>query len=237
MLFRSVTANATSTLGLWPGAFSAAWSSRGAREGIPGWTRVLVPVSVAGAVVGTLLVLVLPPAWFSAAVPWLILTAAMLFAFQPGSRGARPAGGGAEGPPSARAVASTAVLQFAVAMYGGYFGAGIGILMLAVLGCPGLGDIHRVNAVKNVLATTINGTTALVFLTAAVLPGGLPGLAGAGTFGAALVSWPHVAVMVAAAALGGFAGVRLSSRLPATVVRRIVALIGFLLAGYHFLTS
>lgn len=233
---RLVTANATSTLGLWPGALSAAWISRGARSGVPDWTRFLVPVSVLGAVVGTLLVLVLPPVWFSAAVPWLILAAAVIFAFQPGSRSFRRMPTGQDdGRPSARALLFAAVMQFAVAVYGGYFGAGIGILMLAVLGCLGLGDIHRLNAVKNVLATTVNGTTAIVFMAAAALPEGLMTPSGTGTFGAGLVSWPHVVVMAVASALGGVAGVRLARRLPATVVRRLVALIGFLLAGYHFL--
>lgn len=235
---RLVTANATSTLGLWPGALSAAWFSRGARSGVPAWTRVLVPVSVAGAVVGTLLVLVLPPAWFSAAVPWLILAAATVFAVQPGQRSPKTATGGDDDvPPPVGILAMAAGLQFAVAVYGGYFGAGIGILMLAVLGCLGLGDIHRTNAVKNVLATTVNGTTALVFMAAATLPAGSsPGTA-VGTFGPGLVSWPHVVVMAVASALGGFVGVRLARRLPAPAVRRIVALIGFLLAGYHFLKS
>lgn len=235
---RLVTANATSTLGLWPGAMSAAWFSRGARSGVPVWTRVLVPVSVLGAVVGTLLVLVLPPAWFSAAVPWLILVAATIFAIQPGARSLRPPSEGDEdAQPSPGVLAVSAVMQFAVAVYGGYFGAGIGILMLAVLGCLGLGDIHRLNAVKNVLATTVNGTTAIVFMAAAALPKGASPAIGAGTFGSELVSWPHVAVMAVASALGGFAGVRLARRLPAPVVRRLVALIGFLLAGYHFLKS
>ena len=80
---RLVTANATSTLGLWPGALTAAWASRGKRDGVPAWTRVLLPVSVVGAVVGTALVLLLPPRWFAGAVPWLILAAAVLFALQP----------------------------------------------------------------------------------------------------------------------------------------------------------
>lgn len=232
---RLVTANATSTLGLWPGALTAAWASRGKRDGVPAWTRVLLPVSVVGAVVGTALVLLLPPRWFAGAVPWLILAAAVLFALQPRLAslvGAAPTPAADE--PPARRLAVAAVLQFLVAVYGGYFGAGIGILMLAVLGCLGLGDIHRLNALKNVLATAVNGTTALVFVAAAALPAGALPPRWEGTVGSGLVSWPHVAVMAAAAAGGGFAGTRLADRLPAGIVRRCVALIGFALAGYHW---
>ena len=147
---RLVIANATSTIGLWPGSLAAAWATRSERHGQPSWTRWLLPASVGGAIVGTMLVLALPPAWFSRLVPWLILSAALLFALQPrlsarlGAAG-RDAGTTA-GEPTRAMFLSVSVLQFLVAVYGGYFGAGIGILMLAVLGCLGLGDIHRINA-------------------------------------------------------------------------------------------
>lgn len=227
-----VTANATSTLGLLPGSLAAAWASRGQRQGLPEWTRGLLVVSVFGAVAGTLLVLLLPPAWFSRAVPWLILSAAILFSLQP-RLAALGLGAALDASPSAATVVVARVLQFLVAVYGGYFGAGIGILMLAVLGCLGLGDIHRLNAVKNAMATAVNGTTATVFLLAACLPAGLAAGPWGGTVGPGLVSWPHVATMAVASAAGGIVGVHLASRLPARIVRRVVALIGFGLAGYH----
>jgi uncharacterized membrane protein YfcA len=232
---RLVIANATSTIGLWPGSLAAAWATRSERLGQPRWTRWLLPASVGGAIVGTMLVLALPPAWFSRLVPWLILSAAFLFALQPRlsarlSAAGREAGTNA-GEPTRAMFLSVSVLQFLVAVYGGYFGAGIGILMLAVLGCLGLGDIHRINALKNVLATAVNGTTAVMFIGASVLPGGL----GAGPAGAGVVSWPHAFVMALASVAGGFVGVRLTRRMPAALVRRMVALIGFGLAGYYFL--
>ncbi|MFM8435069.1 MAG: sulfite exporter TauE/SafE family protein [Planctomycetia bacterium] len=229
---RLVAANATSTIGLWPGALSAAWAYRGEREGQPPFTRWLVVPSVAGALVGAWLVVVLPPAWFAAVVPWLILVAAVLFALQPqivglAARLRRPAGEGesASGG-TAQAAANlpaACVLQFLVAVYGGYFGAGIGILMLAMLGLLGLGDIHRLNAVKNVLGTVVNGVVALFFAV--------------GSFaGSHAVSWPHAAVMAASAFGGGLAGSLIARRLPAPLVRRAVALIAFALAGYYFAT-
>ena len=231
---RLVAANATSTIGLWPGAVAAAWAYRGERVGQPPWAVWLVVPSVLGAAVGAVLVLVLPPQWFAACVPWLILTAAIVFALQPqlsrlGTLASRhfssaspssiavPA---ASGPAMSRLLVAC-VLQCLVAIYGGYFGAGIGILMLAVLGVLGLGDIHRLNAVKNVLGMAINGTAA--------------GLFAAGSFlGSQDVSWRHAAIMAVAAVLGSLAGASVVRRLPAPFVRRCVALIGFALAAYYF---
>ena len=222
---RLVVANATSTIGLWPGSVSAAWAYRGERAGQPAFTRWLVVPSVVGALVGAWLVVVLPPEWFAALVPWLILTAAVLFALQPqivglaarfrGPADDRPAAGSAASLPLA------CLLQFLVAVYGGYFGAGIGILMLAMLGLLGLGDINKLNAVKNVLGTLINGAAALLFAI--------------GSFaGSHAVSWPHAGVMAVSAVAGGLAGASVARRLPAPIVRRAVALIAFALAGYYF---
>jgi uncharacterized membrane protein YfcA len=220
-----VVANATSTIGLWPGALAAAWAYRGEREGQPPFTRWLVVPSVAGALVGAWLVVVLPPEWFAAIVPWLILVAAVLFALQPQIVGLaarlRGASGAHAGSEARVNLPAACILQFLVAVYGGYFGAGIGILMLAMLGLLGLGDIHRLNAVKNVLGTVVNGVAAIFFAV--------------GSFaGSHAVSWPHAAVMAASAVGGGLAGAFIARRLPARIVRRAVALIAFALAGYYF---
>jgi len=215
---RLVTANATSTIGLWPAALVSAWSSRESRAGLPPWARWLVVPSVVGAVIGTLLVLCLPPAWFDGLVPWLILLAAVLFSIQP-AVAARAAGGSGATTTSRLVVACG--LQLLVGIYGGYFGAGIGILMLAVLGLLGLGDIHRLNAVKNVLATAINGVAAIVFAVGSFL-------------GSHEVAWGHAAVMAVAAMIGSLGASRLSRRIPPAVMRRVVAIIGFGLAGYYF---
>lgn len=231
---RLVVANATSTIGLWPGAVAASWAYRRERDGQPPWARWLLAPSVAGAVLGSLLVLALPPSWFAAGVPWLILVAALAFALQPQvarlvSAGPSPPSAAPDATqPTAARLLIAGGLQFLVAVYGGYFGAGIGILMLAVLGVLGLGDIHRVNAVKNVLGMAINGASALLFACSALL---------AGTEASRNVSWPHVAVMAAAAVAGSMAGAHVARRLPAPLVRRAVALIGFALAGYYFLKS
>jgi len=227
---RMVTANATSTIGLWPGAIAAAWAYRDDRAGQPAWAGWLLLPSVAGAVLGTLLVLVLPPRTFEICVPWLILLSATLFAAQPRLArlvAAPPRAGEARshaqaGRPAASRLAIAALLQFLVGVYGGYFGAGIGILMLAVLGLLGLGDIHRLNAVKNVLGMAINGTAAILFAAGSLLGG------------ATDVSWLHAAIMAVAAVLGGLAGAGVARRLPAALVRRFVAAVGFVLAAYYF---
>jgi uncharacterized protein len=223
---RMVTANATSTLGLWPASVAAAWAYGAERSGQPAWIRWLVAPSIAGSAVGVGLVLLLPPAWFAALVPWLILSAALLFAAQPRiaarlGRTAAATGDSTDVPPPGR-LALAGCLQFLVAVYGGYFGAGIGILMLAVLGLLGIGDIHRLNGVKNALAAAINGTAALLFA--------------AGSFGGFHdVSWLHAGVMAVAGTAGAVVAARLARRLPGTVVRRIIAVIGFALAAKFFL--
>jgi uncharacterized membrane protein YfcA len=218
---RMVIANATSTIGLWPGAMAAAWAYRGERTDQPAWARWLLLPSVAGALVGSALVLVLPPEWFAALVPWLILLSAVLFTVQPWVTG-RAAAAAAAPDSRPQSVVVACGLQFLVAVYGGYFGAGIGILMLAMLGMLRLGDIHRLNAVKNVLGMVVNGAAALLF-------------AGGSLLGAHEVAWWHAGVMAAAAVAGGLAGSHVARRMPARIVRRLVAIIGFVLAGYYFL--
>ena len=226
---RLVTANATSTIGLWPGAATAAWAYRGERGDLPGWARWLVVPSVLGAAAGTLLVLALPPSWFDALVPWLILLAAVTFAMQPQLARLSASAPGRDAPAAERPATATPAriaaacgLQFLVGVYGGYFGAGIGILMLAVLAMLGLGDIHRLNGVKNVLGTVVNGVAAALFAAGSLA-------------GWHAVSWPHAAVMAGAAVLGSLGASHLARRMPAGVVRRLVALIGFALAAYYFL--
>ena len=108
------------------------------------------------------------------------------------------------------------VFQFFVAVYGGYFGAGIGVLMLSSLGLMGIGDIHRMNAVKTVLAACINGISVAVF----VWDG--------------KVVWEYALPMAVTAILGGYFGARLGRMLPRPLVRWLVICVGFGLAAYYF---
>lgn len=214
-----VAANVTSTIGLWPGAAVAAWSWRGERTGLPAWTRLLLMPSVVGAAIGALL-LVVAPDRFDDLVPWLILLAALLFAAQPRVAGFAAACD-AGGPAAPGRLVAACGLQLLVGIYGGYFGAGIGILMLAVLGLLGLGDIRRINAVKNVLGMWVNGVAAALFAVGSW----------AGFYE---VSWPHAALLAVCSAVGSLGASHVARRLPPAAVRRLVAIIGFVLAGYYF---
>jgi len=109
------------------------------------------------------------------------------------------------------------LFQFLVGVYGGYFGAGIGILMLTALSLMGLGDIHRMNAVKNILAATINGISVVVFLWAGP------------------IAWHYALVMAVAAILGGVSGASVGKRIPKVVIRWLVIAIGLGL-GIYYLT-
>ncbi len=212
----SVAANATSTVALVPGALAALVGYR--REIVQErfWSARLALPSFVGGMIGSLAVVWLSPELFKAAVPWLILTAAALFALQPQIARWTGLGAAHSGVPSRSMLAGAVVFQFCVAVYGGYFGAGIGILMLSALAMMGLDDIHRMNAVKTLLNAIINGTSVVVFVAS-------------GT-----VNWPFALVMAVTAALGGYVGARTARRIDRQVVRRIVVTIGFGLAAYYF---
>jgi uncharacterized membrane protein YfcA len=213
-------ANGTSTVALMPGSLSGAVGYRHElRECVRFVGRMFLP-SLVGGFVGAWLVGQAPNA-FAALVPWLILTAAVLFLVQAPlsnwlKRRAAAAGKQPDHEAGWKTQAAVIGFQFLVAVYGGYFGAGIGILMLSALGFMGVGDIHRMNAVKTFLAAVINGASVVVFVWYR------------------LVNWEYAAPMAVAAILGGYAGARVARRLPVRIVRYAVIAIGFSLATYYF---
>ncbi len=210
----SVAANATSTVALLPGSLAGMAGYRRELREAPRWSWLLVLPSLAGGLLGATMVIAQPKT-FEALVPWLILTAAALFALQP--RIAVWAGVGRESSrPTPGKIAAALVFQTLVAIYGGYFGAGIGILMLSSLAMMGLGDIHRMNALKTLLASSINSVAAAIFIAQGK------------------VHWPFALVMAVAAVVGGFFSAHLARRLDRNLVRRAVVAIGFSLAGYYF---
>jgi hypothetical protein len=210
----AVVANATSTVSLVPGSLAALAGYRREIRAERRWAGLLLAPSLVGGFVGSLLVVLLPGDWFKTTVPWLILTAAVLFALQP--QIARWTGIGKPHSQHPQVVAGAIAFQFFVAVYGGYFGAGIGILMLSALAMIGLDDIHRMNAVKTLLASVINGTSVIVF----VATGN--------------VHWPYAIAMAISASAGGYLGAHAARRIDRSVVRAIVVAIGFSLAGYYF---
>jgi uncharacterized protein len=213
-LMEAVNANATSTVALMPGSLAGGFGYRKeVRECRAVILRLLVP-SILGGAVGSLLVTRLPPSVFSSLVPWLILTAAFLFLIQGPIK--RLVGAGQHhGPPNPLTALAVVMGQFLIAVYGGYFGAGIGILMLSVLPFMGTDNIHQTNAAKTILAAVINGVTVVVFIIEGV------------------VVWRYALAMAGAAVVGGYLGAHFARKLPAVYVRVIVIGIGFSLGGYY----
>jgi uncharacterized protein len=211
----SVMANGTSTVALVPGSLAGAWGYRNEVRASWNWIGLLLVPSVIGGALGTLLVTRLDERYFARMVPWLILTATLLFLIQPtlarltgiGKPHVRPGGG---------MTIAIVMGQMLVGVYGGYFGAGIGILMLSSLAVLGLADIHQMNGIKAVLAACINSASIVVFVADGK------------------VVWSYAIVMAVAAIAGGYSGARSARRLPPEAVRRAVIVIGLALSAYYF---
>lgn len=201
-------ANVTSTIALWPGSVASAAAYRQEWRQQKEILPALMAISIAGSALGAAILLLAPERVFESLVPWLLLAATLIFTFGRRAMHALKLTGH---PLAAR------VMQFAVAVYGGYFGAGIGILMLAMLQLMGLHHIHRMNALKTVLGSTINAVAVFVFV----------------AFGA--VVWPVALVMVAGAIAGGYVGAWGAQKLPPEPVRWMVSGIGFATTAYFFL--
>jgi uncharacterized membrane protein YfcA len=201
-----IVANATNAVGLWPGSFAGMLGFRKDMVGTRHWIMLLIWPSIAGGAAGAILLLRTPTKVFSEIAPILVLLATFLLAVQdPISRRFGSPGSDHDAP---RWTVGAIVGQFLVALYGGFFGAGIGIMMLATLGLLGLTDIHRMNGLKNLFAICINGVAAIYFI-----------VSGA-------VLWPEALVMALGAVAGGFGGAGIAHRLGRTFVRRLVIAIG-----------
>ena len=207
----STIANATSTVAVWPGTLGALWGYRRDIRGLPAATYSLIVPSILGGIGGAILLVMTPTAVFDRLIPLLILFATLLFMLQePVQRVIKTTGKTHAG--SMSWLIGALVFQFLVSLYGGYFGAGIGILMLAAFGIMGFTDIHQMIGLKNFLALCINGVAALYFIWNG------------------MVSWPHVLVMALGAGLGGIGGAGAARRIGPKGVRRIVVVVGFTMA-------
>jgi len=214
----AVIANGTSTVALLPGSLAGAWSYRRQLLEARRWFFILVGPSLVGGILGTMLVIEYP-SYFEALVPWLILTAATLFLVQPLTRRLRKRADHLDQdqpPTGAWRVTGIVVFQTVVAIYGGYFGAGIGILMLSGLSLLGLTNIHQMNALKNLLGSCINGSACVVWIVSEQ------------------VAWRFALPMMGTAILGGLLGGHFAQKIPAWIVRWMVIAIGFSLAGFYF---
>jgi uncharacterized membrane protein YfcA len=204
-----VVANATNALALWPGALASAFALRHEAARATQLLRLLLPVTLIGALLGGILLLATPTRLFSAIVPYLVLAATLLIVVRRPLTRLLPALNSDPAPKARRASVLMGV-QLVVAIYGGYFGAAVGILMIAALGLYGVGDMHVRNGVKNVLGAAINGLAGIYFAFSGV------------------INWPDALVLSVSAVIGGYAGASFSRRLSPKVGDILVFAIGVL---------
>lgn len=218
-----VVANATSTLSLVVGVFGGFFGFRKLIAEIRPWIPAFLPISLIGGWIGSFLLTHGKSETFSGLVPYLILFATVLFMLQGAVRQlvARRAAdeliAGHKDPPVRGAGLLVAVFfQFLVSIYGGYFGAGIGILMLATFGILGFSNIHRMNALKNLIGGLINVVAAIWFTVSG------------------LIDWPRMTVMAVGALAGYYLGATYSQKMPQAAVRNMITAIGLVITGVMF---
>jgi uncharacterized membrane protein YfcA len=203
-----ILANATNTVAMWPGSLAGAYGFRRELATARRWLALLILPSLAGGALGAWLLLRTPTSTFERIVPFLILGATLLLAAQEMITRRLGRLAHAHERPTTGWMIFVFVFQFLVGLYGGYFGAGMGILMLAALGLIGLSDIHQMNGVKNVLAVGINGIAAVYFVLSDA------------------VIWRDAVILTIGTVAGGFLGARLARRLGRKFVRGFVVVIG-----------
>lgn len=222
----SIMANGTSTIALAPASVSSAWAYRQDLAKEWRWLKLLILPSLIGGIAGTWIVTTAGEASFKALIPWLIFGASLLFALQPFLTKKKTTlhpelETDKKLPHSPLKLIGIVMFQFFVAVYGGYFGAGIGILMLAGLGLIGLKNMHEMNAIKTVLAGCINGMSVVVFTVQYFR-------------GEPTVHWPVAAMMMVSGIIGGYLAATYGRRLKPVYIRWFVIAMGFLLSGYFF---
>jgi uncharacterized membrane protein YfcA len=212
-----IPANATNTIALWTAAAASGGAYRKKLD-IP--RRVMIPLlaaSTVGGLVGAFLLLKTPAQTFMRVLPWLTLGATLLFAF-----GKKLAGGRRsviEHETTGPALIGATIFQFGVAIYGGYFGGGMGIVMLAMLAVLGMTDVHAMNALKSVMAFVINGVAVVTFI-----------VAGA-------VYWKHGIIMIVGGVAGGYVGAHYAMKMPQVWIRWFVVAVGAGMTVYFFYKS
>ena len=211
-----VNANATNTVALWPGQPASVWAYRGELRKLP--RRTVIPLTLTGVVgglVGGWVLLITPQSTFMALVPWLLLIATVIFMMSDRiTRWVRQRTAHADH--GEFATGRGVILQLFIAFYIGYFGAGAGILILAMLALLGMDYIHAMNALKTWLTTVSNGVALVLFIVSHA------------------VYWPEALVMIVGSMLGGYFGAYFAQKTKPENVRIIVIAIGFILAAYFF---
>ncbi len=204
-----VVANATGTVALLPGYAAGAWGFREDTAPPPGLSmRLLVALSLIGGAAGAALLLVTSNEMFAIIVPWLLLVATILFAFGPQLRELL-----AGGKPS---TTKATIGVLAVAVYGGYFNGGLGILLLALFGLLGQTQLNAMNGLKNLVSTLLTAIAVAVYAYGGV------------------VNWRYALLMMLAATAGGYIGARVARRIPAQWLRWGIVATGLVMTGIFF---
>jgi uncharacterized membrane protein YfcA len=231
-----IAANATNTVALWPGGMASTLAYR--KQFTPEARRLLPPLLVTGVIGGVLgarILLRTPQATFMRIIPWLLLGATLTFvvsgrvtAWLRSRAGLAPPGDTANMPndrpgdhPGGKKVSRLLMavglfLQLVLAVYIGYFGAGVGILTLALLALLGMENIHAMNGVKTVVVCTVNGVAIVTFIWAGI------------------IAWPQALLMLAGASIGGYAGAYYAQKMHPQHVRWLVIVVGFAMSLYFF---
>ena len=212
-----IPANATNTIALWTGAAASGGAYRN-RLDVP--RRVMIPLltaSLIGGLAGAYLLLKTPAHTFMRVLPWLTLGATLLFAF--GKKLAGNRGSVLEHEAGSAALVGATFFQLCVAVYGGYFGGGMGIVMLAMLAALGMTDIHAMNALKSVMGFVINGVAVVTFVVARA------------------VYWKHGIIMIVGSIAGGYLGAHYAMKMPQIWIRWFVVAVGTGMTVYFFWKS
>jgi uncharacterized membrane protein YfcA len=211
-----IECNATNTVALWPGTLASIAAYRRELEANRQTMLTLGTASLLGGVLGALLLARTRNETFERLLPYLLLAATLLFTF--GGRVTKILRARMHGvkTPTWSGAGGIVLLQFIIAIYGGFFGGGIGILMLATLALMGMEEIHTMNALKTVLGGMINGVAVVVFVVLRK------------------VMWPQASIMIAGAVAGGYFGAYYAKKLPPSTVRAFVIAVGFSMTVYFF---
>jgi uncharacterized membrane protein YfcA len=213
-----VAANATTTLAMWPGSLSSAVAYRREIVRARHWLTTLGVASLLGGLVGGWLLIRTPDQRFLRLLPWLMLAASITFTLggRIADRLLKRRGAPATAARSSQAPLWILLFQFAIAIYGGYFGGGMGIMMLAAFSIAGMADIHEMNGLKTLLAVAINGVALVEFIISDA------------------IAWAPGLIMVAGGIVGGYYGAFLARKIEAGVIRAIVIVIAWTMTVYFF---
>lgn len=211
-----VNANATSTVALWPASLASASAYRNELADQRPILVRLGAISLIGGIVGAILLLHTPQKLFLHMLPFLLLLATVLFAFGP-KLNALLRKPNAEPTSSSQLV--IIAIQLIIAIYGGFFGGGISILMLSLLAVSGMTNMHAMNAVKTVLAFLINGTAVILFIAAQI------------------IDWPLALIMLAGSLFGGYFGAFYARKVAPSIIRRIVIGVGITVTAILFVQA